>query len=96
MADYGIRLNEEDQRRRLVILSLLQAEGLGREHYARRFGSDVLDDLPELLALVERGLATFDEGRVQLTAAALERSDAIGPWLYSRRVRQRMEEYSWR
>jgi oxygen-independent coproporphyrinogen-3 oxidase len=93
--DYGIRLGDDEQRRRLVILSLLQADGLALAHYRRRFGSDVLDDLPQLAALADSGLATIDEERIVLTAAGLERSDAIGPWLYSSAVRGRMEDYAW-
>ena len=96
VCDYGIRLDEDEQRRRLVILSLLQAEGLALDHYRRRFGGEVQGDLPQLSLLAESGLATMDGERVQLTAAGLERSDAIGPWLYSAAVCRRMEEYAWR
>jgi oxygen-independent coproporphyrinogen-3 oxidase len=94
--EHGFRLDGDEQRRRVLILSLLQASGLERAHYARRFQRDALDDFPQLLALVERGLAELDDERLQLTAAGLERSDAIGPWLYSPAVRRRTEEYTWR
>jgi len=96
MADYGIELTEDDQRRRFVILSLLMAEGLSRVEYQNRFdstGNDVLDDLPELLDLAKNELATIDAERIQLTQAGIELSDAIGPWLYSARVQTAMEEY---
>ncbi len=96
VADFGMRLDDDEQRRRLVILSLLQVQGLSREHYRRRFERDVLDDLPQLLALADRDLAMIDDESIRLTAAGLERSDAIGPWLYSHDVRRRMEEYAWR
>jgi len=96
MADYGIELTEDDQRRRFVILSLLMAEGLSRVEYQNRFdstGNDVLDDFPELLDLAKNELATIDAERIQLTQAGIELSDAIGPWLYSARVQTAMEEY---
>ena len=95
-ADYGFRLDAEDQRRRHVIISLLQAEGLSKKHYASRFGGNLLEDLPELQTLCEQGLAESTPERLQLTAAGLELSDAIGPWLYSRKVRELMEEHLWR
>jgi oxygen-independent coproporphyrinogen-3 oxidase len=94
--EFGFRLSGDEQRRRLVIQSLLQVEGLELAHYRRRFGAGPLDDLPQLASLAEHGLATIDNERMQLTPAGLERSDAIGPWLYSPAVRRRMEEYAWR
>jgi oxygen-independent coproporphyrinogen-3 oxidase len=94
--DYGFWLSDEEQRRRHVILSLLQAEGLDLAAYTRRFASQAMADLPQLAALAESDLAAIDDERIQLTPAGLERSDAIGPWLYSSAVRRRMEEYAWR
>lgn len=95
-ADYGIRLDREDQRRRYVIQSILQCPGLDRADYRARFGGDVMADLPELTGLTAEGLATVTGERIRLTEAGIERSDAIGPWLYSRKVRRLMAEYRWR
>src|SRR5262249_10993982 len=96
VADYGIRLGPDDRRRRFVIQSLLSGEGLSSADYEQRFASDPLDDLPALLGLEPLGLAARDGDRLSLNAAGLERSDAIGPWLYSERVRRAMEAYAWR
>lgn len=90
---YGIELNDFEQRRRYLITSLLQVEGLSRSRYANRFGNDVLADFAELPTLVDEGLAKLGSERLKLTASGIERSDAIGPWLYSSEVRQRMDEY---
>jgi oxygen-independent coproporphyrinogen-3 oxidase len=95
-ADYGFRLNGEEQRRRFVIQSLLQRAGLDRAAYRRRFGSESFEDLPELTELAPLGLASNSTDRLVLTDTGLEWSDAIGPWLYSSNVRQRMEEYECR
>lgn len=95
VARHGIALTREDRRRRYLIMSLLQACGLDRADYRSFFDSDVLDDFPEVAQLVGRDLACVDGARVQLTAAGLENADAIGPWLYSARVRRRMEEFAW-
>jgi len=92
-ADYGFRLDGEDQRRRYVIISLLLCEGLNRRDYTERFGSDPLDDLPELTELERSGLATFSSDRIRLNEAGIERSDMIGPWLYSAKVRGLMGSY---
>jgi oxygen-independent coproporphyrinogen-3 oxidase len=79
-----------------VLLSLMQHTGVDRSIYARRFGGDAADDFPELAALVRRGLATLDTSAIALTPSGLERSDVIGPWLYSADMRRRMETYAWR
>jgi oxygen-independent coproporphyrinogen-3 oxidase len=91
-ASYGYRLDLEDQRRRHVILSLLQAEGVDFADYATRFDGDLYDDLPQLEVLLERGWAAEIDGRLRLTSVGLEQSDAIGPWLYSHRAVKLMEE----
>ncbi len=95
LAEYGRRLGPEDQRRRFVIQSLLQREGLPPSSYSRRFGTGLADDLPELAGLENLGLARWCDGVLILTDAGLERSDAIGPWLYSDEVRGAMGDYDW-
>jgi oxygen-independent coproporphyrinogen III oxidase len=92
-ADYGFWLDEEDRRRRYVIQSLLQVEGLDLAAYRATFATDVWSDLPELGQLPSHGWAQFCDDRLQLTPAGLERSDLIGPWLYSEKVNRRMDEY---
>jgi oxygen-independent coproporphyrinogen III oxidase len=95
-ADYGFRLGPEDQRRRYLLQSLLQATGLDLDAYHARFGADAGDDIPEVNELEPHGLARRTPDRLSLTAEGLERSDAIGPWLYSSRVKELMQDYEWR
>lgn len=95
-AEYGIWLDSEDQRRRFVLMHLLQAVGLPLSAYAARFGASLIDDLPQLAELVEVGLATLDSDTLALTESGLERSDAIGPWLQASGVRERMRSYALR
>ncbi len=92
-ARHGYHLPPDDQHRRFVILSLLQVDGLSRQEYQAQFQADVFEHLPELQGLITSGLAEIDADRVTLTPAGLERSDAIGPWLNSVAVRDRMSEY---
>jgi oxygen-independent coproporphyrinogen-3 oxidase len=93
VTDYGFRLDAEDQRRRYVIQSILQAEGLSATAYSARFGGSVWEDLPQLAELEESGLAVRRDGVLALTATGLEQSDVIGPWLYSTKVRALMGAY---
>ncbi|HXU04636.1 MAG TPA: STM4012 family radical SAM protein [Polyangia bacterium] len=96
VADYGFVLDEDERRRRFVILSLLADEGLDRRRYADRFGDDPLVHLPALDALEPEGLASWQGPSLRLTARGFERADAIGPWLQSPRVRDLMNEWELR
>jgi len=93
VAEHGYALDREDQARRYLIQSLLQARGLALAAYRDRFGRDALQAHPELAELVEHGLATRTDTALRLTERGLERSDTIGPWLYSAKVRRLMAEY---
>jgi oxygen-independent coproporphyrinogen III oxidase len=93
LASHGFALDILEQQRRFVIQSLLQVSGLDFGFYRSRFGSDVFIDLPQLLELVTHDLATQHEDSLKLTAAGFERSDAIGPWLYSSHAQHLMQGY---
>jgi oxygen-independent coproporphyrinogen III oxidase len=93
---YGFRLDGDEQRRRFVIQSLLQRPGLDFGAYRGRFATDPFDDLPSLAQLEEAGWATREAASLTLTEEGLDRSDAIGPWLYSDTVRRLMEGYALR
>ena len=93
-AEVGFRLDGTEQRRRWLVKTLLRAEGTDLAGYAARFGSALLDDFPQLDGLAERGWMSTVDGRWVLTAAGLERSDAIGPWLVSEPVRAAMAGYA--
>jgi oxygen-independent coproporphyrinogen III oxidase len=93
VATQGIWLSAEEQRRRFVILSVLHSSGLNQRQYESRFQSSLLDDVPELLGLQERGWVEAREGHWRLTDAGLENSDVAGPLLYSTAVRDRLREF---
>jgi oxygen-independent coproporphyrinogen III oxidase len=96
VVQYGIELTPEEQRRRYVIKSLLEANGLMMSAYERRFGSDVWQDFPQLGDLIDLGLASSEDQTLRLTSVGLEWSDTIGPWLYSPQMQARMEAYELR
>jgi oxygen-independent coproporphyrinogen-3 oxidase len=92
-AGYGFPLDDAEQRRRYIVKTLLRVEGLEQSDYRERFGREPVEDVPELGALVESGLAAACASRLKLTKAGLELSDAIAPLLYSARVRELMRTY---
>lgn len=92
-ATHGVFLNPEEERRRFVILSLLQVEGLARVEYTDQFGSTPEEDLPELAELRHRGWLVNGNERLLLTDEGLQHSDSVGPMLYSEAVRTRLREF---
>ncbi|MFI7650752.1 STM4012 family radical SAM protein [Micromonospora sp. NPDC049460] len=90
-AEFGFTLDGAEQRRRWLLKSLLRVDGVDAAAYRARFGRPPGDDFPELGRLVDRGWATH--GGLRLTPAGLARSDAVGPWLTSARVRDAMTGY---
>src|SRR5256885_6501179 len=69
VADYGIVLDTDEQRRRWVILSLLSDDGLDLAAYRARFGGDAHAHLPQLAELGD--FATRDGDVLRLTADGL-------------------------
>jgi oxygen-independent coproporphyrinogen-3 oxidase len=105
VADYGFVLDDGEQRRRWLILSLLSDDGLDLAAYRRRFARDAEADFPELAELVARGLvepapapvpapADPAASHLRLSAAGFAHADAIGPFLSSPTVRRLMSEYA--
>ena len=92
-ADHGFALDADEQRRRYLLQSILTAEGLDRTRYQTRFGTDPAADFPDLAGFADVGLLRFDAGHWMPTALGLERSDAVGPWFFSARVRILTGEY---
>jgi oxygen-independent coproporphyrinogen III oxidase len=93
VADYGARLDRDEQKLRYVIKSLLRSDGISYVAYQNRFGSSVLGDVPALNELAELGLAEDFNEAFRLTEQGLSWSDTIGPWLYSDAVTNRMDTY---
>ncbi len=92
-ADHGFVLDAGEQRRRYLIQSILNVEGLDASRYAARFGSDPVDDFPDLRSFADLGLLEANGHLWLPTPWGLEWSDAIGPWFFSERVRTLMAEH---
>ncbi|MGW3251823.1 STM4012 family radical SAM protein [Streptomyces fungicidicus] len=97
-AEYGRRVDAGEARRRHLLQSLLQADGLEVADYRARFdGRTPLEDFPaELARFAGRGWlhdAGPDAALLRLTPEGLAHSDAIGPELFSPAVRAAMAAY---
>jgi coproporphyrinogen III oxidase-like Fe-S oxidoreductase len=93
-AAVGFTLSDDERRRRHLIQSLLQAEGADRAFYRARFGTDPLADFAgELAQFAAAGWLEAEATAIRLTAEGLAWSDAIGPALFSPRVRALMDGY---
>ncbi|MFJ4926339.1 STM4012 family radical SAM protein [Streptomyces sp. NPDC088736] len=95
---HGRWVDEDEARRRHLLQSLLQAEGLVRSDYRSRFGTDPADDFAaELDVLGRRGwLQDAGTERLVLSPEGLAHSDAIGPEFFSPAVRDAMAAYETR
>lgn len=92
-ARVGFALDADERRRRHLIQSLLQVDGLDRAAYRERFGSDAAADFAELELFADQGWLIHDADTIRLTPEGLAHSDAIGPVLFSPRVRTLMDTY---
>ncbi|MDF1754404.1 MAG: STM4012 family radical SAM protein [Verrucomicrobiales bacterium] len=92
-AIFGCHLTEEERKRRFVMKSLLRIGGLVLADYEKQFGSDAIADFPELSDLIALNLGILSPRILQLNDSGFERSDTIGPWLFSTSVTSKMEDY---
>ncbi|MGW5852183.1 STM4012 family radical SAM protein [Streptomyces sp. NPDC055254] len=96
-AVHGREVDGGEARRRHLLQSLLQAQGMPLADYRARFGTDPHEDFPaELAAFASRGWvegAEAQSGTLRLTPEGLAHSDALGPALFSPSVRAAMAAY---
>ncbi|MBO0916750.1 coproporphyrinogen III oxidase family protein, partial [Streptomyces laculatispora] len=96
-AEVGRFTDGDEARRRHLLQSVLQAEGLRLSEYRERFATSPDEDFREELALFEeRGWLDPDApaaGLLRLSPEGLAHSDALGPDLFSPPVRAAMASY---
>ncbi|MFF5452157.1 STM4012 family radical SAM protein [Streptomyces sp. NPDC012950] len=95
-ARVGRWVDAGEARRRHLLQSLLQAEGMQVAGYEERFGTSPFADFPGELGLFE-ALGWLDgeapEGLLRLSPEGLAHSDGLGPELFSPGVRAAMAAY---
>ncbi|MFB8348467.1 STM4012 family radical SAM protein [Streptomyces niveus] len=95
-AEVGRAVDADEARRRHLLQSLLQAEGMAVADYRERFGSGPFGDFPaELNRFAGLGWLDTDAGPglLRLSPEGLAHSDALGPALFSPAVRAAMASY---
>ncbi|MFE7042132.1 STM4012 family radical SAM protein [Streptomyces atratus] len=96
-AEVGRYVDGDEARRRHLLQSVLQAEGLQPADYRKRFGASPADDFPAELARFDaRGwldTTAGASGPLRLSPEGLAHSDALGPELFSPGVRAAMAAY---
>ncbi|WP_326769245.1 STM4012 family radical SAM protein [Streptomyces sp. NBC_01591] len=96
-AEVGRYVDGDEARRRHLLQSVLQADGLPLADYRERFGTSPADDFPLELARFEaRGwldASAGASGLLRLSPEGLAHSDALGPELFSSDVRAAMAAY---
>lgn len=95
-AVHGRPTNGDEARRRHLLQSLLQAQGMPVADYRERFGTGPHEDFPaELAAFADRGWLEQDGTGplLRLSPEGLAHSDALGPELFSPAVRAAMAAY---
>jgi len=94
--NYGLALNQEEEQRRYVIMSLLDEDGLNVENFYRRFRQNLENCFPQLDQLRELNMLNPEKGRLKLNQKGIEVADTIGPWLYSLSVMKLSQEFDLR
>ncbi|WP_240134472.1 STM4012 family radical SAM protein [Streptomyces sp. MUM 178J] len=95
-AVHGRHMEGDEARRRHLLQSLLQAQGMPVADYRARFDAGPHDDFPdELAAFAAEGWLDGDGAGelLRLTPEGLAHSDALGPMLFSPAVRAAMAAY---
>ncbi|MFE0648127.1 STM4012 family radical SAM protein [Streptomyces sp. NPDC059534] len=95
-AEVGRAMDGDEARRRHLLQSLLQAQGMPLAGYEERFGTSPFEDLPAELGRFEAfGWLDGDApaGLLRLSPEGLAHSDGLGPELFSPAVRAAMAAY---
>ncbi len=93
IAQNGFFLDENEQKKRYVIKSFFKKEGIALKNYENYFKTSVKQDFKQLDLLIDAHLANETDDLISLTPDGLALSDAIGSWLISNEVKQKMQKY---
>ena len=92
---HGFALDDDERRRRFVILSLLY-DGLDLARFRAEFDADARGDFARQWdALVGEGCARFKDDFVYLTPRGVRHADVVGHLFFSGRVRRLMDSFEY-
>lgn len=92
-ASYGYKLNEDEQKRRYIIKSVLKVTGLDIEDYMKRFSSSPLEEYKILNSLIENDFIINKDDFLYPTEKGLRYSDKIGPLFVSDEVQEKIKAF---
>jgi oxygen-independent coproporphyrinogen-3 oxidase len=93
LATHGVWLSDDERRRRFVILSLLQSNGLDLAEFRKRYPTADVTTMDGMRELMDCRWIESSADKLTLTRAGMQHSDVIGPRLYSESVRRRLREF---
>lgn len=88
---HGIVLDEQEQKIRFILKSLIDGGRLNDNDYMIKFASRPFDDFPILHELNNKNLIHHNAGLWQLTSQGMEHEDSIGPAFYSQTVKKQIQ-----
>jgi len=92
--NYGIEIDESEQKIRYFIKSFCEGDGLILNRYQQYFGNSVYDDFSlELEEMDELGLLIISEDKICLSLKGRTLEDVIGPWLYSAPIKEAIDKF---
>jgi oxygen-independent coproporphyrinogen-3 oxidase len=93
-ATWGCVVSDDDRRRRFAVQSLLTSAGLDQADFKRLFEEPALEAFPVFQSWLQNGLVEQQAGVLRLTPLGYERSDSLGPALYSEVNRARFARFT--
>lgn len=90
---YGFKLNLEEEKRRYLIKSFCENNGLLVKRYETIFSTSPFDDFPQLQELFELNLVEEKGKKITLNLKGRALEDVIGPWLYSMNVQNAIQSF---
>lgn len=91
-ATYGIELSEAEQKIRYMLKSILHHSGLSKVSYQKWFGTEVLNEFPDLELLISENYLINSGDLLLPTSLLFDNADRIGPAFYSNEISTLIKE----
>ncbi|WBW98355.1 STM4012 family radical SAM protein [Oceanirhabdus sp. W0125-5] len=93
-AKYGYILNEDEQKRRYILKSILKITGLNIKDYENKYKKSPLDEFKELNSLISEKFLINENDRIYPTDKGLMYSDIIGNLFISEDVNTKVIDFT--